>query len=339
MLARRGGKPSLLAAASLVVHWFLVCATAMNPDLQETTPAAGSLPDPNDPNAPKTMTSKDQCVFEVQSKSMGMVTYDFDRLKRPNGDGQGDYEKSIQVGPNIQFIYKMNICANTMEMCQNEEAPATEALKIPAGETCRILGRLTDPSDPVAANHATYKLVPAIQSDTNRNPWGQDLEITYNNGDMCDPAKQTMRSVSVHLVCDLGLRDDETLFKDVKKEATCNTQYILESRYACPSGGRSRMSKFLIIGIVGLCLYCIGGIALMRFHYKKDWGMDVIPNKAFWAEVPTLAKEGCAFSWEKVKTVRQEGFAAAFSGSGGEASGPQYTPSPKAEYGSGTASA
>ena len=36
----------------------------------------------------------------------------------------------------------MNLCANTLVNCQNEPAPATEALKIPAGETCRVLGRL-----------------------------------------------------------------------------------------------------------------------------------------------------------------------------------------------------
>jgi hypothetical protein len=41
-------------------------------------------------------------------------------LKRP------DYVKTIQVGPSIQFIYRMNVCANTLTTCQQEAAPATE---------------------------------------------------------------------------------------------------------------------------------------------------------------------------------------------------------------------
>ncbi len=40
-----------------------------------------------------------------------------------------DYTKIIQVGPSIQFIYRMNVCANTMTTCQNEAAPATEVRK------------------------------------------------------------------------------------------------------------------------------------------------------------------------------------------------------------------
>ena len=34
--------------------------------------------------------------------------------------------KTIQVGPSIQFIYRMNVCANTLTTCQQEAAPATE---------------------------------------------------------------------------------------------------------------------------------------------------------------------------------------------------------------------
>lgn len=37
-----------------------------------------------------------------------------------------DYTKTIQVGPNIQFIYRINVCGNTVVKCQNQEAPATE---------------------------------------------------------------------------------------------------------------------------------------------------------------------------------------------------------------------
>ncbi len=37
-----------------------------------------------------------------------------------------DYSKTIQVGPNIQFIYRLNVCTNTLVKCQGQDAPATE---------------------------------------------------------------------------------------------------------------------------------------------------------------------------------------------------------------------
>lgn len=106
------------------------------------------------------------------------------------------------MGPNIQFIYRINVCANTVAKCQNQDAPATEvrsppsppahagphpahppawrlsvqALKIPAGETCRVLGRL---------DGAQYK--EALQPPSATNPSGAGVSITYSNGDICDP--------------------------------------------------------------------------------------------------------------------------------------------------------
>lgn len=38
-----------------------------------------------------------------------------------------DFTKIIQVGPNIQFIYRVNICANTLAKCSTSpDSPATE---------------------------------------------------------------------------------------------------------------------------------------------------------------------------------------------------------------------
>ena len=268
-----------------------------------------------------TMTSKDQCTFDLTNTDGKKHFYDLNPLRRPSSGGSDDYTKTIQVGPNIQFVYRMNLCANTQEQCQNEDSPATEALKIPAGETCRILGRLSDESDPIKDNHATYELVPTLQNEKDRNPSGVDLMITYNGGDMCDPATQTMRSVSIHLVCDTGLSAGETNFKDVKKEATCNTQYILESSLACPTSSGGGAKHFLILGIVGLSLYCVVGAAMIRYYWKEeDIGWNLVPHREFWADVPSMAKDGCAYSYEKVKEVRENGIKSAL-GMDGEAGG------------------
>ncbi len=287
--------------------------------------------------APVPMGARDQCAFDAKNDKGATLHYDLSGLKGgPKGDGKEDFMKTIQVGPNIQFVYRMNLCADTTETCQNEPSPATEALKIPAGETCRILGRLSDPSDPIASNHATYELVPGLETDPAKNPYGVDLQITYNNGDLCDPAKQTMRSVSIHLVCDLTLKESE--FADVKKEATCNTQYIMNSALACPTGGggAGSASHMLTLALIGFAAYILVGVAVMRFYYKEEWGMGVIPNRTFWTDVPSLAKEGCTYSYQKVKEMKG-GMSGGGGGGGGGGNSSGYSGSSAAStYGSGT---
>ena len=272
------------------------------------------------PSGVKTIYSKNQCTFDISDAHGATYHYDVSPLSRPNGEGKDDYLKEIQVGPNIQFIYRMNICANTQNICQDEPSPATESLKIPAGETCRILGRLVDESDPIAANHGQYSLVPSLNTDTSKNPSQQDLIITYNNGDLCDPAKQTMRSVSIHLVCDNSLAPSASVFKDVKKEATCNTEYIFHSKYACPTSASKGPKTFLMLGIIGFVLYFGIGALILRFHYKEEGVENLIIHKSFWEDVPSLAKEGCSYSMDTVKSFKENGMGS-FGGVGGAAFG------------------
>lgn len=213
-----------------------------------------------------------------------------------------------------------------------------ESLKIPAGETCRILGRLVDESDPIAANHGQYSLVPSLNTDTSKNPSQQDLIITYNNGDLCDPAKQTMRSVSIHLVCDNSLAPSASVFKDVKKEATCNTEYIFHSKYACPTSASKGPKTFLMLGIIGFVLYFGIGALILRFYYNET--SNLIIHKSFWEDVPSLAKEGCSYSMDTVKSFKENGMGnfggvGGFGSGGGSDSGSNDVSSPSA-YGSGS---
>ena len=240
----------------------------------------------------------------------------------PNGEGKDDYQKEIQVGPNIQFVYRMNICADTMTTCQNEPSPATESLKIPAGETCRILGRRVDQSDPIVENHGTFEVVDSLNNDKTTNPSGKDLIITYNNGDLCDPAKQTMRSVSIHLVCDTSLAPADSVFKDVKKEATCNTEYIFHSKFACPTSGRTSPTKWLLMAIIGFFLYFLTGAVFAKYYYGAE-GKNLIPNREFWEDVPNLTREGCTYSYEKMMAMKENGLGGTFGsfGGGGESGG------------------
>ena len=268
------------------------------------------------------ISSKNQCDFDAVDDKGTKFHYDVSALSRPNGEGKDDYQKEIQVGPNIQFVYRMNICADTMTTCQNEPSPATESLKIPAGETCRILGRRVDQSDPIVENHGTFEVVDSLNNDKMTNPSGKDLIITYNNGDLCDPAKQTMRSVSIHLVCDTSLAPADSVFKDVKKEATCNTEYIFHSKFACPTSGRTSPTKWLLMAIIGFFLYFLTGAVFSKYYYGAE-GKDLIPNREFWEDVPNLTREGCTYSYEKMMAMKENGLGGTFGsfGGGGESGG------------------
>ncbi len=240
--------------------------------------------------------STGQCSFQT---SQGLH-YDFSHLRKSGGE---DYTKIIQVGPNIQFIYRMNLCANTLVNCQNEPAPATEALKIPAGETCRVLGRLAG---------AKWKVIDTPKSD--KNPWGKDLELTYINGDMCDPAKATSRSVTLRLQCDLTAKDPSKFFTEVKKEATCNTQYVFQSAEVCPSQGKSHVLKLLTFLLTIFTIYCILGAAIQKFYMNKPWGVELIPNYNFWMDFPNLVQDGISFTMDKIKQIQEHGIGSLLSG-------------------------
>ena len=103
-----------------------------DPSLSGSSASKDSIdPPPSSTNdaAPKqTITSKGQCDFDISDDKGTKYHYELDALTRPNGNGDGDYTKEIQVGPNIQFVYRMNMCANTKETCQNEPSPATESV-------------------------------------------------------------------------------------------------------------------------------------------------------------------------------------------------------------------
>jgi len=67
------------------------------------------------------------------------------------------------------------------------------------------------------------------------------------------------------------------------------------------SGGGGTI--FLIVLLVVVILYCAGGFA---YNFKKlgKKGLDAVPNIEFWKDFPSLVKEGCTFTINKIKGLR-----------------------------------
>lgn len=66
---------------------------------------------------------------------------------------------------------------------------------------------------------------------------------------------------------------------------------------AC-SGG----CAFTIIIFVGLAVYVIG-MVLFYYFYRGYRGLDLIPHKWFWKEIPFLFKDGVVFSVNKIRAL------------------------------------
>ena len=67
-------------------------------------------------------------------------------------------------------------------------------------------------------------------------------------------------------------------------------------------GGLSGGSIFLIILLVAVVLYLVGGVLFNKYR-RGATGTDVLPNKAFWLDLPGLVAEGCRFSWHKIRAL------------------------------------
>eukprot|EP00002_Diphylleia_rotans_P001264 TRINITY_DN1070_c0_g1_i1.p1 TRINITY_DN1070_c0_g1~~TRINITY_DN1070_c0_g1_i1.p1 ORF type:complete len:267 (-),score=45.11 TRINITY_DN1070_c0_g1_i1:227-1027(-) len=67
-------------------------------------------------------------------------------------------------------------------------------------------------------------------------------------------------------------------------------------------GGLGGGAVFLIIFFVGGAVYLGGGVAY-NMHQKQLRGLDAIPNRDFWTQVPTYVKDGCSWTWNKTKEL------------------------------------
>lgn len=62
----------------------------------------------------------------------------------------------------------------------------------------------------------------------------------------------------------------------------------------------------IILLIVGLVLYCGFG-SMFMYMMRGARGSEMIPNKAFWLELPSLVKDGCNFTVAKINEKRNGG--------------------------------
>lgn len=112
----------------------------------------------------------------------------------------------------------------------------------------------------------------------------------------------TNRTSQITLVCDKT--SAEPTFTYVEETGT--TPYItykftLRAKECCPVsiGGLSFGSILCIIFVVVLVVYLVAGVLINKFA-RGATGAELIPNRAFWADLPSLIKEGFQFTGAKI---------------------------------------
>jgi hypothetical protein len=195
----------------------------------------------------------------------------------------------VKVGETVQFVYRMNVCHDTIQKCQNEPGAVTESLRIPAGETCRILGR---------TNSMTVEDMEYPPSE--ENPHGEGVRIKYGNGDVCDPVERSKREAWVEIQCSVSQQGAGELV-EVNKVDSCKTVMKMKSRHACSVTSIGSGTTFLIFFFLVLSTYCVGG-ALLNWKVYDLSGVDLIPHHEFWLEFPSYVKEGVQYTKLKVSS-------------------------------------
>ena len=133
-----------------------------------------------------------------------------------------------------------------------------------------------------------------------------EVVVTYSGGDMCGSSDYKSQ---ITFVCDT----DETGDGKVKfvGESNCLAVFEWSSVHACLSSGGgaappaekkglSTGSIMVIIFFVLAFVYLAAGMAY-RFRFKEARGLDMIPNRSFWAAIPGLVFDGVKFTFQTIR--------------------------------------
>jgi len=228
-------------------------------------------------------------VVVVSAATCGSYTatdgtnYDLTGLTKARGAG-------YKVTDGGSYTYFFNLCDNyvtqqTTTYCY-VEAPAYQ---MSATNLCFVLGVLP----------------PVITDGVNGPDTGVTIKYT-NEEDRCQFGS-IPRTVVINIKCDHKVE----AVQSITEPSTCVYDFAMTSPSACPlvistgsnDDGLSPGSIFLILLLVAVVVYLVGG-ALFRYKFQDvEVSANLIPNLPFWTAIPGLVKDGCVFTYEKIKTL------------------------------------
>ena len=119
-------------------------------------------------------------------------------------------------------------------------------------------------------------------------------------------------TASINVTCGTG-DDHFNLDKENSPPSSCKWTFTFNSKLVCTfpkSGGTpgsstaghglSGGSIFLILFFVSAFVYFVGGVLFNKYRRGMS-GVEMVPNVGFWRDLPGLVRDGCMFSFNKVR--------------------------------------
>jgi len=222
-----------------------------------------------------TLANADVCSMELEG-----TTYD---LTSANKDGQDYVAYDVPKPSKKPNTYYFQPCQNTIQSCVNN--PASPVCQNDTNGNFHSCGLLA--SQNITGINST--IVNAMGQNITANT---TIVTIYTGG-------QNGRASAILMIC------DETTTGAVKGQVIqigASTYYIpFHTQYACggSSGGKGGV-VFIIIFFTLLGVYFIGGALFMKFARGAS-GKEIIPNVEFWADLPSLIKDGFMFIVNKAR--------------------------------------
>jgi hypothetical protein len=123
----------------------------------------------------------------------------------------------------------------------------------------------------------------------------------------------------VYLKCDESATDP-VITTNSDNDAQLTYVFYLTTIYACPSADPPSPTSppgddsiagaigivLIVVAFLGLLTYFIVGIIINKFKFQKQ-GLNMIPQKGFWFDLPFLIKDGFFFTFGPIiRLVRKD---------------------------------
>jgi len=126
---------------------------------------------------------------------------------------------------------------------------------------------------------------------------GKGVTFEYNGGDQY---QNNPRVTQINLVCDKAQDGWGTVVFDDSKQRDLLFVVTVTSTHACPGGGPAGDDEglggwiFIIILVCFAVVYLVAGVIFNKVRGGAS-GVELVPNFAFWANLPGLIRDGALF--------------------------------------------
>jgi len=254
------------------------------------------------------------CVGRAQSVNDSQVLMSGSRFLLPVGLGTCSYQDPVSKlyydlsglsgsdipGTDPSFTYQLNVCGVSQETTCNQKG----------GSVCQYQ------QNPTTFYHLCAKWDQPQWQLIDPDPQ-KGIQITITGGDGGCGSPYPNRQVILQVSCNAQspMKPSTVVVNSVV--GICSYTIPLSSPAGCPSstpppegGGGKGLSGgwiFIIILLVAFFLYLVAGWIYKR-HKGASGVVDACPNVEFWRDLPSLVKEGCLFTWSKMRGQSYESY-------------------------------